>query len=140
MTQTLVGTSPRSQRTAALAKRKFFLLFLFLLGSLFLYPYAENNTLGYYAFRVLGSAAIVISVYAVSFRRSLVVIAVLLAIPAFLQHALNFRADAGSLSILNIVLSLYSTYSLSWSSSAGSFPMSNPIRKPSSGRCASICW
>jgi hypothetical protein len=105
MTQTLVGTSPRSQRTAALAKRKFFLLFLFLLGSLFLYPYAENNTFGYYAFRVLGSAAIVISVYAVSFRRSLVVIAVLLAIPAFLQHALNFRADAGSLSILNIVLS-----------------------------------
>ena len=30
-----------------------FLLFLLLLGSLVLYPYAENSTFGYYPFRVL---------------------------------------------------------------------------------------
>jgi hypothetical protein len=45
-----------------------------LLGSLVLYPYAENSTFAYYAFRVLASTAIVLGFYAVSFRRSLIVI------------------------------------------------------------------
>jgi Ion channel len=89
----------------AVAGRKFFLLFLFLLASLLFYPYAESNALGYYAFRVLGSAAIIFCVYAASFRRSLVIIAILLAIPAFAQRVLNLSVDASSLSILNVVLS-----------------------------------
>ena len=88
-----------------LAARRFFLLFLFLLGSLILYPYAEYSGFGYYAFRVLGSAAILFSVYAISFRRGLIVFALLLAVPAFLHRIMNFRADASSVSILNIVLS-----------------------------------
>ena len=75
--------------SAALAERKFFLLFLFLLASLVLYPYAENSVLGYYVFRVLGSTAIVLCVYVVSFRRSLVVVALLLAVPTFLHRVLN---------------------------------------------------
>ncbi|HSZ00701.1 MAG TPA: hypothetical protein VK788_14475 [Terriglobales bacterium] len=54
--------------SAALAGRKFFLLFLFLLASLVLYPCAENSVVGYYVFRVLESTAIVLCVYVVSFR------------------------------------------------------------------------
>jgi len=51
-----------------------FLLFLLLLGSLVLYPDAENSTFGYYALRVLATTAIVLGVYVVSFQRSLIVI------------------------------------------------------------------
>src|SRR6202789_2089735 len=43
---------------------RFLLLFAFLLATLILYPYTEANRLGYFAFRVLGSAAILLSVYA----------------------------------------------------------------------------
>jgi hypothetical protein len=88
-----------------LADHKFFLLFLFLLASLIFYPYTENSAFGYYAFRVLASATIVFCVYVVSFRRSLVVVAIVLAIPAFLHRGLNRGMNADSLSILNIVLS-----------------------------------
>jgi hypothetical protein len=94
-----------SRVSAALAERKFFLLFLFLMTSLILYPYAENTSFGYYAFRVLGSTAIVLCVYVVSFRRGLVIVGLLLAIPAFVQRVLNLSTDASALSILSIVLS-----------------------------------
>ena len=90
----------------ALAERKFFLLFIFLLANLIVFPYAESNAFAYYAFRVLGSTAIVLCVYVVSFRRSLVVAALVLAVPAFLHRILNLSTSASSLSILNNVLSL----------------------------------
>ena len=105
---------------STLAGRKFFLLFLFLLASLVLYPYAENSVLGYYVFRVLSSTAIVLCVYVVSFRttigfrrrkrtrrswRSLVVAALLLAVPTFLHRVLNLGTPASWFSILNVVLS-----------------------------------
>jgi hypothetical protein len=89
----------------ALAGRKFLLLFLFLLASLVFYPYAESKTFGYYAFRVVGTATIVFCVYAASIRRSLVVIALVLSVPAFLHRVVNLNVSASSLSILNIVLS-----------------------------------
>jgi Ion channel len=88
-----------------LARRRYFLLFLFLLASLIFYPYAESNSFGYYAFRVLGSAVIILCVYAVSFRRSLLIAAVVLAVPPFLHRILNLSVGADSLSILNIALS-----------------------------------
>ena len=85
---------------------KFFLLFLFLLGDLIFYPFAADDTgFRYYVFRVLGAVITLLAVYAISFRRSLVFVAVLLAIPALLTHTMLLRADAGALSILNIVLS-----------------------------------
>jgi hypothetical protein len=89
----------------ALAGRKFLLLFLFLLASLVFYPYAESNTFGYYVFRVMGTATIVFCVYAAGIRRSLVVIALVLSVPAFLHRVINLNVSATSLSILNIVLS-----------------------------------
>jgi len=87
------------------ASRKYFLLFVSLLAALIIYPYADNHHFGYYAFRILGTAAIFFSVYAASFRRSLVIIAIALSIPAFAQRVLNLSVDASSLSILNLVLS-----------------------------------
>jgi hypothetical protein len=90
---------------SALAKHKYFFLFLFLLASLLLYPYAESSAFGYYTFRVIGSTTIVFCVYAASFRRGLVIAAIILAIPAFLQRGLNLSISVHSLAILNVVLS-----------------------------------
>jgi hypothetical protein len=91
--------------SAALTGRKFFALFLFLLASLILYPFAETSAFGYYAFRVLGSTAIVLCVYVVSFRRSLVVAAAVLAVPTFLHRVLNLGTNTGSLSLFNVTVS-----------------------------------
>jgi hypothetical protein len=89
----------------ALAERKFLLLFLFLLAALLLYPYAESSAFGYYAFRVFGSVTIVFCVYAVNVRRSLVIAAIVLAIPTFLQRILGLGVNPGAIPIANIVLS-----------------------------------
>jgi hypothetical protein len=99
------GKLPAVHYLKALAGRKFLLLFLFLLASLVFYPYAESKRFGYYAFRVVGTATIVFCVYAASIRRSLVVIALVLSVPAFLHRVVNLNVSASSLSILNIVLS-----------------------------------
>ena len=100
------GEKPNPLRhTKALAERKFFLLFLFLLASLIFYPYAESNAFGYYAFRVIGSAIIVLCVYAVSFSRSLLFVAIVLAVPVFLHRLFSVNVSSSALSILNISLS-----------------------------------
>jgi len=93
------------QHAKTLAARRFFLLFLFLLASLIVYPYAENTRFGYYTFRVVASAAILFCVYAVSFQRGLLIAAMLMAIPAFLHRIFNVGVTADFLSLLNIVLS-----------------------------------
>ncbi len=104
MSQTSLKSSGRLAG-ASLTGRKFFLLFLFLLASLILYPYAQATAVHYLAFRILGAGIILLSVYAVSFRRGLVGFALLLSIPALLQHILLLRADRGFLSALSILLS-----------------------------------
>ena len=88
------------------AARKFFLLFIFLLASLILYPYTMGSGSRYYLFRFFGSAVVLLSVYAVSFRRSIVLIAVLLAVPAFVQRIVLFEFDSSALSVIRIGLSL----------------------------------
>jgi hypothetical protein len=94
-----------SRLAAVLSNHKFFILFLFLLASLLPYPFAESSAFGYYAFRVIGSTTIVFCVYAASFRRSLVIAAIILAIPAFLHRGLNLTFSGSSLSVVNIILS-----------------------------------
>ena len=84
--------------------RRFLLLFLFLLGLLVLYPYFQSAGFGYYAFRVFGLVVTLLSVYAVSFRRSLILFALVLATPALLQRIVFFRVDASTLSIFNTLL------------------------------------
>ena len=94
-----------SLNESALTGRRFFLLFLLLLTTLILYPYAEATVFGYYAFRVIGSSAILISVYAANLRRSLLIFVLVLAVPALIQHILIPRAHAGSFAIVNMSLS-----------------------------------
>lgn len=69
------------------------------------YPYAETSRFGYYAFRIFGSAAILISVYAANIRRGLMIIAIALAVPAILQRFILPKIHIGSLSLLTGILS-----------------------------------
>jgi hypothetical protein len=94
-----------SSNVRSFTRHKFFLLFLFLLANLILYPYVQNGGFAYFAFRVIGSAAILIAVYAIRLRRTLLLVALLLAVPALAERMLLLHADAGVLSILNVVLS-----------------------------------
>ncbi len=95
-----------SKHAEKIAARRFFLLFVFLLGSLVLYPLTEGSGSRYYLFRFLGSVAVLLSVYAVSFRRGMLLIAALLAVPAFLGRVILFEFDASALSVVRISLSL----------------------------------
>jgi len=97
--------SNASGRAQALTGHKFFLLFLFLLAILVLYPYLQDGGFGYFAFRVVSSAGILVAVYAIRLRRTLLLVALVLAVPALLERMLPRQPDAGLLSILSIVLS-----------------------------------
>ena len=88
-----------------LREHKFLLLFLYLLAVLIYYPYVREDTYSYAVFRVLGSAGTLLAVYAIKVRRTLLICALLLAIPAVLQRFLLFRADAGLFSLLGILFS-----------------------------------
>jgi hypothetical protein len=105
MPETLPQIRSRPGLASMFAQHRFLLLFLFLLATLIAYPYAEKSGAGYYVFRLLGSAIIVLSVYVVSFRRGVATITILLAIPALVQHLLHPRADASILSLINLILS-----------------------------------
>jgi hypothetical protein len=96
----------RSRQAEIIAARKFFLLFVFLLGTLVLYPFTEGGGSRYYLFRILGSIVVLLCVYAVSFRRSLVLVAVLLAVPALLQRVILHEFDASALVLVRTSLSL----------------------------------
>ncbi len=96
---------PSAGQTPAPATRyRFFLLFIFLLAYLIFYPYAETSVAGYTVFRMLAVAITVLSVYAVSFRRSVAIVAVALAVPALLHRVEILRNDASALAILNMCL------------------------------------
>jgi hypothetical protein len=100
-----MGSAPKAGWVYSILRRRFLLLFLFLLASLILYPYAESSRFGYAAFRVAGSAAILLSIYAAGRRGSLIFVGLLLAIPALVQYLRLIRFDAGLLSLSNISLS-----------------------------------
>lgn len=94
-----------AKKAFALAEHKFFLLFVYLLAVLIYYPWVREDSYSYDVFRVVGSAGIFLTVYAIKMRRTLLICAVLLAIPAVLQRFLLFRADAGLFSLLGILFS-----------------------------------
>jgi hypothetical protein len=95
----------QSEQESALTSHRFFLLFVFLLATLILFPYAEGSHFGSYAFRVIGSLTVVASVYAANIHRSLLILAIVLAIPALFQRIVLPKVSASSFSIFNIVLS-----------------------------------
>ena len=86
-------------------RHKFFVLFSYLLIALVLYPFIKEGTFSYFVFRVVGSVGILLTLYAISLRRTLLVVGLLLAVPAFFERMLLPRASGGALSILGIVLS-----------------------------------
>src|SRR5271170_2738270 len=95
-----------SKHAEMIAARRFFLLFVFLLGTLMLYPLTEGNGSRYYLLRFLGSVAVLLCVYAVSFRRGVLLVAALLAVPAFLARVFLIEFDASALSVVRTTLSL----------------------------------
>lgn len=94
------------ERFMRLIHRRFFLLFLFLLASIVLYPYAETSGPGYYAFRILVGSVILLTVYAVTYSRGLFLLVIALAIPSILQHTFIHPNDAGVIPLLSRLLSL----------------------------------
>jgi Ion channel len=100
-----VQSTPPPKKTSS-APRRFFLLFLFLLGNLILYPFAEGTGIGYYLFRTSAYAVVLLSIYAVSFRRTLLVVVIALAAPAAIHHLFLTPSDASIFSIINTILSL----------------------------------
>ncbi len=104
MAQNSFKTRPSGVTTPSSPKRRFYLLFLLLLAYLIIYPYTQQGGFDYLAFRIFGALVVLLSVYAISFRRSFVAIALVLAIPTLVQRMLLPRGYAGSLSILNTVL------------------------------------
>jgi hypothetical protein len=95
-----------SQQKLALTRHRFFLLFVFLLATLILFPYAEASHYGSYAFRVIGSFAIIVSVYAANVHRGVLIFAVVLAIPALLERIVLPKLNSHSFFIFNILLTL----------------------------------
>ena len=92
-----------ARRILPVTGHKFFLLFLFLLSDLALYPYVGDAGLGYRVFRIVGAAVTLMCVYAVSFRRGLVFVALVLAGPAFVEHTIVFRTTLVPASVFTIV-------------------------------------
>lgn len=85
--------------------RKFFLLFLFLLTYLALYPYMGNTGVRFYLFRLVSAALTLMCVYAVSFRKGLFYVALALAIPSIVEHAIVFRPTLMPASAVPVILS-----------------------------------
>jgi len=72
---------------------RFFFLFLYLMASLVFYPFVREGTVGYFIFRVAGSAGILLTVYVISMRRTILTAALLLAIPALFERMVPLRVD-----------------------------------------------
>jgi hypothetical protein len=86
--------------TEAVSERKFYLLFLFLLVFLVLYPYVQHNGSEFLGFRIFGCAVTLLSVYAVSFQRVFALVALVLAIPTLVQRIMLPVAHADALLLL----------------------------------------
>jgi hypothetical protein len=93
------------EHARVLKGRKFFLLFLFLLSLLILYPMAQLHAAFYVAFRTLAAAVTLVSIYALSLKRSLLGVVLLLSIPSITERILLPRVTDGFLSVLNVTLS-----------------------------------
>jgi hypothetical protein len=91
MAQVSTTTDEKPAERLPVTGRKFFLLFLFLLVYLALYPYMGDSGARYYLFRLVSAAVTLMCVYAVSFRKGLIFVALVLAVPSVLDHAIVFR-------------------------------------------------
>ncbi len=93
------------RRVQPVTGHKFFLLFLFLLAYLVMYPYVGETGMRYYVFRLASAALTLMCVYAVSFRKGLIFVGLILAVPAIVAHTIVFLPRMVPTSVLNVVLS-----------------------------------
>ncbi len=93
------------RRVQPVTGHKFFLLFLFLLVYLVLYPYMGETGMRYYVFRLASAALTLMCVYAVSFRKGLIFVGLILAVPTIVAHTIVFLPRMVPTSVLNVVLS-----------------------------------
>jgi hypothetical protein len=106
MAQVSITTDENSgQRVLPVTGHKFFLLFLFLLAYLALYPYMGDTGARYYVFRLVSAAVTLMCVYAVSFRKGLIVVALILAVPTIVAHRFVFQPRMLPASVFNLILS-----------------------------------
>jgi hypothetical protein len=94
-----------ARRALPVTGRKFFLLFLFLLVYLALYPYMGDTGVRYYVFRLVSAAVTLMCVYAVSFRKGLIFVALVLAVPSIAEHEIVFRPRLVPASVFSVILS-----------------------------------
>ncbi len=81
-------------------------LFIFLLAVLIYYPYSLGNNFRYYSYRALFCVVILFTVYALSMRRSLLVMALVLAAPEIIQHTVYAADFRSPIAVLNAFLAL----------------------------------
>ena len=93
------------RRVQPVTGHKFFLLFLFLLAYLALYPYMGETGMRYYVFRLASAALTLMCVYAVSFRKGLIFVGLILAVPTIVAHTIVFLPRMVPTSVLNVILS-----------------------------------
>ena len=87
-------------------QNKFMWLFIFLFGVLLYYPFSIGSDFRYNVYRTFFALAILFTVYALSMRRSLLVIALVLALPSIVQHTLYASNLKGPSAVVNSFLSL----------------------------------
>jgi hypothetical protein len=87
-------------------QNKFMWLFIFLLGVLIYYPYSLENSFRYYSYRALFCLVILFTLYALSLRRSLLVIALVLAAPSIIQHTVYLADPKNPAAVVNSLVSL----------------------------------
>jgi hypothetical protein len=88
-----------------IATHKFALLFVFLLGCLIYFPFAGEHGVPFSVFRVLIAVVTLASVYVVTVRRGILLMALALAIPAVVEHTQLLRDYTGALPLINFALS-----------------------------------
>jgi len=93
------------RRMQPVTGHKFFLLFLFLLAYLAMYPYMGETGMRYYVFRLASAALTLMCVYAVSFRKGLIFVGLILAVPTIVAHTIVFLPRMVPTSVLNVILS-----------------------------------
>lgn len=90
---------------AFFTEHRFFILFLYLLASLIFYPFVREGTYAYIIFRIMSSAGILLTVYVISLRRTILIFALLLAIPRLLEHIYPVQLNASFAPVFRTSLS-----------------------------------
>jgi hypothetical protein len=84
---------------------RFFFLFMFLLVDIVLYPYAGDRGLRFQLLRAIAFFVTLASVYAVSFRRSTWIIALIFAMPVLCHRVLRMERGDSKLALVGLLVS-----------------------------------